>query len=78
MANDQSGRATDVREELLKLKKIILNGGRWRNSTFKPYTGTGNAHVLIISDDNFLTFLSGRDELPGKNILLQTSSIFGT
>jgi hypothetical protein len=66
--NGQGTRAESVRSELYKLKDIAVTGGDWNGIHFDPYTGSGNVHIVILSHNNFLNFLTHRDTLPGKNI----------
>ena len=68
--NSQGTRAESVRADLYKLKDIAINGGEWNGVHFDPYTGGGNVHIVILSHNNFLNFLTHRDTLPGM-VLLQ-------
>jgi hypothetical protein len=60
-------RVNKVRRSLHDLAQVLINGGIWNNNTFKPWTGSGNLHVVIVSHNNFLNFLTHRNRLPSKS-----------
>lgn len=65
--NSQGTRAEAVRSDLYRFKDIAINGGDWDGVHFEPHRGGGNVHVVILSHNNFLNFLSHRETLPGES-----------
>lgn len=67
--NSQSERAEVVRAELFKLEDVAITGGMWNGVRFDRFTGAGNVHIVVLSHNNFLNFLTHRHTSPGKRDL---------